>query len=126
VLSLADSARRFTQATMSYVSVIGVTKAMDQLLAAGLDSVEHHARQLENLLLDGVERHGWQPFHLRGSSAAAPHIVSLTRPGEPADRVVSRLRDQGIICSSRGGRVRVSLAPYNDEHDVADLVAALA
>jgi len=126
VLSLADSARRFTQATMSYVSVIGVTKAMDQLLAAGLDSVEHHARQLEDLLLDGVERHGWQPFHLRGSSAAAPHIVSLTRPGEPADRAVSRLRDEGIICSSRGGRVRVSLAPYNDEHDVADLVAALA
>jgi selenocysteine lyase/cysteine desulfurase len=125
-LSLADTARRFTQATMGYVSVVGLTTALEQLLATGLEGIEHHAQQLEDRLLDGVEGHGWQPFRPRGSGAAAPHIVSLARRGDPSDSVVSHLRDEGIVCSSRGGRVRVSLAPYNDEHDVATLVAALA
>ena len=42
-MPLAEGARRFTQSTMSYVSVAGLTTAMDQLLAIGLDRVEQHA-----------------------------------------------------------------------------------
>ncbi len=30
-----------------------------------------------------------------------------------------------IICSSRGGRIRVSIAPYNDENDIDMLIQAL-
>jgi selenocysteine lyase/cysteine desulfurase len=122
---LAEDARRFTQSTMSYVSVVGVTTAVDQLLATGLDSIEQHATRLRDLLLDAVEDCGWQPFHHRGNPAAAPHIVSLARPGEPSDGVLRRLRDEGIVCSARRGRLRVSLAPYNDGNDIAALAAAL-
>ena len=39
---------------------------------------------------------------------------------------VEKLRDQRIICSARGERVRVSLAPYNDASDVMKLFQALA
>lgn len=122
---LADDARRFTQSTMSYVSVVGLTAALDQILAAGLDAIEHHAARLQGLLLDTVEDHGWQPFRRRGDLAAAPHIVSLARPGEPSGGVTARLRGEGIVCGARGGRLRVSLAPYNDEGDVVALAAAL-
>jgi len=38
----------------------------------------------------------------------------------------SKLRDQRIIWSSRGERIRVSLAPYNDASDVMKLFQALA
>ena len=76
-LALAEGARRFTQSTMSYVSVVGLTTAMDQLLAIGLDSVERHARRLHDLLLDAVEDRGWHPFRNRADPAAASHIVSL-------------------------------------------------
>jgi cysteine desulfurase/selenocysteine lyase len=123
---LAEDAHRFTQSTMSYVSVVGLTTAVDQLLATGLDSIEHHATRLRALLLDAVEGHGWQPFRHRGNPAAVSHIVSLVRPGEPFGGVLERLRDEGIVCSARGGRLRVSLAPYNDEDDIAALAAALA
>ena len=34
-------------------------------------------------------------------------------------------RGHGIVCSSRAGAVRVSIAPYNDETDVVALVDAL-
>jgi selenocysteine lyase/cysteine desulfurase len=41
--------------------------------------------------------------------------------------VVEQLqREHGIVCSSRAGAVRVSLAPYNDESDVEALTRALA
>jgi selenocysteine lyase/cysteine desulfurase len=30
------------------------------------------------------------------------------------------------VCGTRGGRIRISLAPYNDESDVNALIEALA
>ncbi|HSQ38026.1 MAG TPA: hypothetical protein VLS92_09060, partial [Acidimicrobiia bacterium] len=125
-MPLAEDARRFTQSTMSYVSVVGLTTALDQLLATGLDRIEHHAARLRSLLLDAVGVRGWQPFRHRGDRAAASHIVSLARPGASSAGVLARLREEGIVCGSRGGRLRVSLAPYNDEDDRAALAAALA
>ncbi len=125
-IAQAESARRFTQSTMSYVSVAGLTTAMDQLLAIGLDRVEHHAARLHDLLLDAVEDRGWLPFRRKGDPAAASHIVSLGRPGTDPASVQEQLTRAGIVCSLRGDRLRVSLSPYNDEHDIVALATALA
>lgn len=124
-IALAEGARRFTQSTMSYLSVAGLTTAIDQLLAIGLDRVEQHSMRLRDLLLDAVEDRGWLPFRRPADPAAASHIVSLGRPGMEAANVLTRLARAGIVCSLRGDRVRVSLSPYNDEDDIAALAAAL-
>ncbi len=124
-ISLAEDARRFTQSTMSYLSVAGLTVAIDQLLAVGLDRVEQHAARLRDVLLDEVEKLGWLPFRHRADPASSPHIVSLGRPGTESADVLTRLRRAGIVCSLRGDRARVSLSPYNDEDDIAALAAAL-
>ncbi len=125
-LALAEGGRRFTQSTMSYVAVTGLTTAVDQLLAIGLDRVEQHATGLRDLLLRAVEDRGWLPFRPSTDPAAAPHIVSLERPGSESASVHAQLREAGIVCSLRGGRLRVSLSPYNNEDDVAALATALA
>ena len=125
-IAQAEGARRFTQSTMSYVSVAGLTTAMDQLLAIGLDRVEHHAARLHDLLLDAVEDRGWLPFRRKGDPAAASHIVSLRRPGTDPASVQEQLTRAGIVCSLRGDRLRVSLSPYNDENDIVALATALA
>ena len=125
-IAQAEGARRFTQSTMSYVSVAGLTTAMDQLLAIGLDRVEHHAARLHDLLLDAVEDRGWLPFRRKGDPTAASHIVSLGRPGTDPASVQEQLTRAGIVCSLRGDRLRVSLSPYNDEHDIVALATALA
>ena len=122
---LAADARRYTQSTMSYASVVGLTTAMDELLAIGVERLEDEAARLAHLLLDAVEPHGWRPFRLLDDPAASPHIISLGRPGDGLDGILDRLRDIGIVCSARLGRLRVSLAPYNDENDIAALVDAL-
>jgi selenocysteine lyase/cysteine desulfurase len=122
---LADDARRYTQSTMSYVSIASLTAALDQLLGLGDARIETHARTLSAMLVERVSKNGWQAFRDLSDPAASPHIISLMRPGKELEATQDALRRANIVCSSRGGRVRVSLAPYNDESDIDALVAAL-
>jgi selenocysteine lyase/cysteine desulfurase len=124
-LSLAGDARRYTQSTLSYASMAGLVAAVEQLLSLGEARIEAHARSLA-LLVNDASEYGWQPFRSAGDRAGAPHIISLGRPGENAQAIVQRLRSHNIVCSARGRRIRVSLAPYNDASDVNSLIEALA
>lgn len=125
-LSVAADARRFTQSTMSYVSVTGLTTSLGELLRLGIGEVERHAARLADALVAAVEPLGWRPFRPVGGPAAAANLVSLVPPGGSIDGVEGRLRSHGVVCSVRDGRLRVSLAPYNDEDDVDALVAVLS
>jgi selenocysteine lyase/cysteine desulfurase len=124
-VQLAEDARRYTLSTMSYISLIGLTEGIDRLLALGESRIEAHARSLAEKLIERARKLGWQPFRDLSDPAASPHIVSLLRPGAEIGATQDALRSANIITSTRGGRVRVSLAPYNDESDVASLVTAL-
>ena len=123
---LAEGGRRYTQSTMSYVSVAGLTAAIDQLLTVGAHKLERHAGRLGHILVDAVEPYGWHPFRHLNDPAASLHIISLRSQGDDLEEVSERLRTAGIVCSGRGGRLRVSLAPYNDESDIAAFANALA
>jgi selenocysteine lyase/cysteine desulfurase len=125
-VSFASDARRFTQSTMSYVSIAGLTVSIEQLLALGENRIEEHARQLAGMLVDGAYEYGWEPFHDVHDVAASPHIISLGHSRKSARETVEKLRDQRIMCSARGERIRVSLAPYNDARDVMKLLQVLA
>ena len=125
-VSFASDARRFTQSTMSYVSIAGLTVSIEQLLALGENRIEEHARQLAGMLVDGAYEYGWEPFHDVHDVAASPHIISLGHSRKRARETVEKLRDQRIICSARGERIRVSLAPYNDASDVMKFIRVLA
>ena len=125
-VSLANDARRYTQSTMSYVSMAGLVVAIEQLLSLGETRIEVHARSLAAMLASDVSKYGWRPFRSVGDPAGSPHIISLGRPRESVQAMVVRLRSQNILCGTRGGRIRISLAPYNDASDVDTLVEALA
>lgn len=125
-LSLASDARRFTQSTMSYISVAGLSAAVDELLLSGIGEVAQHAARLADLLVEAVEPLGWRPYRPLDDRAASPHIVALTGPAGSAASAAERLRRRGIVCSSRGDRLRVSLAPYNDHSDIVALADGLA
>jgi selenocysteine lyase/cysteine desulfurase len=125
-VSLANDARRYTQSTMSYVSLAGLVVAVEQLLSLGEARIEAHARSLAAMLVSDAGKYGWQPFRSVGDSAGSPHIISLGRPRERVHAIVESLRSQNIVCGTRGGRIRISLAPYNDASDVDTLVEALA
>jgi selenocysteine lyase/cysteine desulfurase len=125
-ISFASDARRFTQSTMSYVSIAGLIVSIEQLLSLGEKRIEAHARQLATMLVDGAREYRWEPFHDVHDVAGSPHIISLGHRRKSARETVEKLRDQRIICSARGERIRVSLAPYNDASDVMKLFQTLA
>ncbi len=121
-----DDARRYTKSTLSYVSVAGLTVALDQLLALGTNQIEEHARMLADILIDGVARHGWQPFRPLDEPAASTHIISLARPGNDTQSAIETLRKHNVLCGTRAGCLRVSIAPYNDESDVMAFLRAIS
>jgi selenocysteine lyase/cysteine desulfurase len=125
-VSLANDARRYTQSTMSYASMAGLTVAVEQLLSLGQARIEAHARTLAAMLVSDASKYGWQPFRSLGDPAASPHIISLGHPRESVQAVVESLRGHNIVCGIRGGRIRISLAPYNDASDVNTLIEAFA
>ena len=88
--------------------------------------IEQHAHHLATELIEVVEPLGWTPFRPLGDPAASSHIVALTHPTLRADDVRRALAEtHKIVCSSRNGAIRVSLHVYNDDSDIAALVAAL-
>ncbi len=117
-LRLAAGARRYTQSTMSYISMTGLTVAIRGLLALGPVNIAAHAAALSRRLIEGLEGSGWTPYRGLEDPARAPHIVTLSHPTLDTAQVAARLRQAGIVCGGRNNRIRVSLAHYNDESDV--------
>ena len=124
-LPLANDARRYTQSTMSYISIRGLTVAIGELLDLGSEKIEAHAKSLARLLVDELDGSGWTPYRSIDDKAASAHIITLGHPGGGVENAVKALRDANIICGSRNGRIRISLAHFNDENDVRSLVQVL-
>jgi len=124
-LPLANDARRYTQSTMSYVSMKGLTVAIAELLAMGLGRIETHAESLARVLVEELDGSGWTPFRSIDDKSASAHIITLGHSEGGVENAVKVLRDAKYICGSRNDRIRISLAHFNDEDDVRSLVQVL-
>ena len=124
-LPLANDARRFTQSTMAYISMSGLTVALGELLAMSAEKIEAHAQSLARLLDEQLRGTGWTPFRSIEDRAASAHIIALQNPAAEAAYTLKTIRDANIVCSNRNGRIRVSIAHFNDESDVLALVKIL-
>jgi len=124
-LAMANDARRYTQSTMSYASVACLMAAMDELAAVGGERIESHATGLARLLVEKAGRRGWIPFRSPVDADGCAHIVALSHPDRSAENAMRELANRRIVCSARGGRIRVSIAPYNDESDIDAITQAL-
>jgi cysteine desulfurase/selenocysteine lyase len=125
-LHFAADARRFTQSTMSYISMAGLATALDHLMPLGESRLEAHSRRLSGRLIEGACAHGWTPFRASEDASACPHIVSLAHSGSGVPGALDALRRNRIVCGVRNGRIRVSLAPYNNSADVDAVIGVLA
>ena len=124
-LPLANDARRFTQSTMSYISMTGLTVAIGELLIMGAEKIEAHAQLLARLLDDELNGTGWTPFRSIEDKNASAHIIALENPAGDVDNTLKAIREANIVCGSRNGRIRVSIAHFNDENDIRALAKIL-
>jgi cysteine desulfurase / selenocysteine lyase len=126
-LSLAPDARRFQLSTISYSAAAGLTASIKLLTGTGLTSIRDHARRLAADLVSQTARLGWTSHRPLADRSASGHIISLRHPTASAEEVQAKLAtEHGIITSSRGGGIRVSLHAYNSTDDVRTLSQALA
>jgi cysteine desulfurase / selenocysteine lyase len=126
-LSLAGDARRFELSTMSYSAALGLLASIKLLTGLGLDAIREHADRLAAGLLERTAPLGWTPYRPLGDPSASSHIISLRHSTAAAEKVQAALASEhGIITSSRGGGIRVSLHVYNSDEDVRALAQALA
>ncbi len=125
-LLLADGAHRFTQSTMSYISMVGLTTALDAMSSLGESRIEAHARALSTTLVEGVREYGWKPFRAMEDPSAAPHIIAFKHAERSAESTVRTLRQNQIVCGCRNNRIRVSIAPYNNSDDMNAVIESVA
>ena len=91
-----------------------------------MTAIAEHADELAQELVRRVVHLGWTPFRPLDSPAATSHIVSLRHPTHDAVEVQRLLAEAGVVVSSGGGGIRVSLHHYNDSSDVTALVETLS
>ncbi len=103
----------------------GLRVALGELLAMSAEKIEAHARSLARLLDEELRGTGWTPFRSVEDKAASAHIIALENPAVEAEYTLKTIRDANIVCSGRNGRIRVSIAHFNDENDVRALVKIL-
>jgi hypothetical protein len=119
-LVLADDARRYELSTTSYCSAVGLSRSLALLVEAGAEALAEHSRVLAEALVAQVKPVGWTPFRALGGGSWCGHIVSLRHATLSASAVQAMLAaEYGVIVSSPGGGIRVSLHGYSDSSDVA-------
>jgi selenocysteine lyase/cysteine desulfurase len=121
-LRYAESARRFETGSPPVPSVYATLPALRLIADAGLDTIEAHVQALAARFIEGA-RH-------RGLALLTPEQPALRGPllmvrSTDAARLVDALAQDGILCSTRDGALRVSLHYYNSAGDVDAVLAAL-
>ena len=123
----AADARRFTQSTMSYISMAGLTTALDHLIPLTEDRLEAHSRASLREADQGIATHtDGRRFETLEDTSASPHIVSLSHSELGVEGAIDALRRNRIVCGVRNGRIRISLAHYNSSVDVDAVIDVLA
>jgi cysteine desulfurase / selenocysteine lyase len=108
-------------------NVPGITAlgaSLDLLLGAGIENVERRVLELTDYLCDRAAAAGLEVFSSR-TPGEKSGIVSLVKPGEPADAVAKRCRAAGVVVASRADRVRVSPHAYNTEAELDRFLEAV-
>jgi selenocysteine lyase/cysteine desulfurase len=124
-LPLAKDARRFTQSTMSYISMTGLVVSLGELLVMGAENIQAHSQSLARLLGEELKLTDWTPFRAIDDKTASAHIVALENPAAQIEHTLKALRAENIVCSSRNSRIRVSIAHFNNESDIRTLAKVL-
>ena len=125
-LNLSKTAAKYTQSTISYISVVGLKTAIQQLLDIKISSIMKHSDKLAKILLSMLEESDWKSFRQATSNEFSSHIISLTHPcANTVKSTFDQLSKKGFIFGIRNGRLRISISHYNNSTDIKYLGASL-
>ena len=121
-LLLSQTAAKYTQSTMSYISVVGLNAAIEQLLNIGIANIEAHSKRLASILARGLKKSSWRTFNEMTENEASSHIIAIESDEFDTHKMYAKLIKSQIICGVRNNRIRISIAHYNNEEDIRSLL----
>ncbi len=124
----ARTARRFEPGSYNVPGILALGASLDMLLDVGVDEVWQRVRDITDYAGERLCGVGWRVFSPRERDDECSGIVSFLPPagGDPSpERIVARLKEQGIIAAPRAGRVRISPHFYNSRGQIDRLIDAL-
>ena len=122
-----ETARRLEGGTPNVGGIYGLGAALEMLMTADIGAIWQHVNGLCERLCDGLRDTGVDLLSDR-SGEGGSGIVTFRTPRLSPDDAIEGLLQAGIVCSPRGGGVRVSPHGYNtsDEIDIVlDAVGAM-
>lgn len=120
-----DSARRFEGGSPNMVGIHGMGASLDLLLNAGMEAVWTHVSALTDRACEGLASAGATVTCDR-SPKGRSGIVTFTVAEQDPVTVTAALESRGVVCSPRGGGVRLSPHGYNTYEEVDRLVSTVA
>jgi L-cysteine/cystine lyase len=119
--------RKFELTTHSGALLAGVVTAVRLLQEIGISSIEAHIRQLADRLIDGLQRIDGVAIHGPLDPALRSGLVTFTvgdlDPNETCAALWQLRRVVGRVVNDK--RVRLSVAPFNDESDIDTALDAI-
>lgn len=119
------TARRLEGGSLNSTGIHAMGASIDLLLEAGVERVWTHVSALCDRLREGLAGAGARVLS-DGSPDGRSGIVTFLLPGHDPAEMVTELRAGGMVCSPRGGGVRVSPHGYNTPAEIDRLVAVVA
>lgn len=124
--SYSQDARKYTMATMSYISIKGLEVALNELLKLNIINISMHANKLKNFLSNQLEESRWNLYRSEDDISASSHIISLESFSHNIHNQFEKLKTNAIICGIRNNRIRISISHYNNQTDIEKLINALS
>jgi len=122
-LTFLPTAARFELGCANTIGQVGLLAAVRLLLRTGIETIERRVLHLTNLLVEDLEKHGYEVISDR-KSARRSSIVSFSIPGS-VESAFDRLTESGIVVSKREQYIRVSPHCYNTEEEILRLCKTL-
>jgi cysteine desulfurase/selenocysteine lyase len=119
-----DSARRFEGGSYTMETILQLGASIDLLLAAGIDRIWAHVRDLQDHLAEGLARAGATVVSDLSDTGRSGNLTFTLEDHDPV-AINERLQAAGIICSPRGGGVRVAPHGYNTTDELDELIAVV-
>jgi selenocysteine lyase/cysteine desulfurase len=122
---LKPHAGRWEGGAYNMPGITALGASLELLLDAGIGNVRGRVLELSDYLCEKAAARGWGVFSSRAEGEKSG-IVSLLHPSLPADEVLARCKDAGVVVNSRAGRVRVSPHAYNTPAEIDRFLDAVA
>jgi len=121
--SPAPTARRFEAGTPPIPAIYAAIAGIELMQEIGIEETEAHVRELNAMLLTGLDELGAQVVTPRAPEQRGALVCVAS---SDVDRLVTELAAGGVVASSRDANLRISAHCYNSPEDVSTVLDLLA